>query len=383
MHSITIKGWLCRNRRTIGYIAMAISLMQPAAIVNLAAAAERSKLADLYTVQFAASSESFAFLRESGGFTPDLVVYSLAQKKVTIYRSQRLKVWSLSPNASRDGGFFVIYWKQKTPEDIRSGKTPVMHLLRCANATCMAVFDFHGAIQSAIDLGNGKVLFVGGVPAIFHRPLTPDFVSFEKFDFYYRNGPGSMDRLTNWEAARLGSASLGEGRLVFDFSATPGKPTPQPIYPLTKSSIWSAAFKSDGSEPQIKLEGDRPFIQYGRESDTQPSISPDGSKTAFNSSSEYIGKERRYDIVIVDNSSKREVFTIVPGTHTKFSYPVFVNDDLVRFMGFDGATYSFGQFSLSAKREEALGRIAVDDLAHAEIVDIPEIVDVQGQKGGR
>lgn len=62
------------------------------------------------------------------------------------------------------------------------------------------------------------------------------------------------------------------------------------------------------------------------------------------------------------------MITVAPNQGTKLSLPVFVDNDLVRFMSFDGARYSFTEFSVSAKQQNVLGQVTPEDLAKAEVV---------------
>jgi hypothetical protein len=198
------------------------------------------------------------------------------------------------------------------------------------------------------------------------------FVGYHTFDFYLRTADGRVQRITDWKAF-FGSASLGADRILFNFTPLPGSPTPQPPGYPRRSNIWAAKLTFEDGTPHMEFDGDRPFIEHGKDYDTTPSISADGSSTAFLSSSEHsANKERRYDVAVVDNMSKGELFTVAPGEGTKLSLPVFVDNDHVRFMSFDGQRYSFREISVSAKQERVLGQVIPEELAKAEIVYVDE-----------
>jgi hypothetical protein len=333
---------------------------------------------ELYTYQFAASAERFAFLDVEGTEKSDLVVYSPQERKLTIYRPQSAAIWSLSANPAKNGDFFVSYWRPITPDQFRSGEQVAMKLLRCRIGGCAAFFDFPGSINSAIDLGNDELIFIGATPQITRRgwPGSREFVGFPSVDFHFRSREGHIERITNWKAV-FSSASLGRDRILFNFFPLPGSPTPQPpAYPRT-SDIWAAKITFDDDMPRLAFEGDLPFIAHGKHLDTKASIAPDGSKTAFLSSTGYTATNQwRYDVAVLDNVSKGELFTVVPDEGTKLSLPVFVDNDHVRFMSFDGQRYSFREISVSAKQEKLLGQVTPADILRAEVVYLEDPQEV-------
>jgi hypothetical protein len=173
--------------------------------------------------------------------------------------------------------------------------------------------------------------------------------------------------------AFLRSASLGGDRIIFNFTPLPGKPTPQPpTYPRS-SDIWAAKISYEGGVPHLAFDGDRPFVEHGKHLNTKPSSSADGSKTAFLSSSAHtLDKRWRYDIAVLGNATKDELFTVVPEDGTKLSRPVFVDNDRVRFMSFDGQRYSFRELSVSAKQEKLLGQVTIEEISKAEVVYVED-----------
>lgn len=261
---------------------------------------------ELYTAEFAASSEGFAFLHVQANLKSELVVYSMPERKITIHRPQFATIWSLSANPAKNGNFLVSYWRPITPDRFRSGEQAPMKLLQCGIVRCTAFFEFAGSINSAIDLGNGELFFIGAKPHVTQRgwPGSREFVGFPIREFYFRSRESRIVPITDWESV-LGSASLGGDRIVFNFYPSPllGKPIPHPpVYPRT-SDIWAARVTYKDGIPHVAFDGDRPFIAHGKNLDTKPSISPDGNRTAFLSSSGYTAnKGWRYDVIVVDNA---------------------------------------------------------------------------------
>lgn len=171
------------------------------------------------------------------------------------------------------------------------------------------MFQFEGSIANPIDLGDGRLIFIGAKPQIiqrsfpFYPPFSPEFVGYRKSDFYFRTGD-RIERITEWEAG-LGPASLGNDRIVFNFMHNPVKQTSQLHFPTVKSQIWAAKLTYDDATPHLAFESDFPFVELGKNFDTKPSISPDGRKTAFLSSSAYTSDNQwRYDVAVVDNATK-------------------------------------------------------------------------------
>jgi hypothetical protein len=371
-------GFIRRRWATISIFSLTVLVLSPFLVMYfipakyIVPAKYRERATELYTYRFAASKNRFAFLRQEGEGRRDLIVYSVTEKKITIYRPRSLNIWTLSPSASNDGEFFIGCSRGVTPDQFRAGQRVPTTLFQCRSESCSPLFEFEGSIESAIDLGNGEVIFIGAKPQITRRsfpPSSPEFVGYRNFDLYFRTGDGQIQRLTDWEAAMLQSASLGKGKILFSFYASFRSHTPQtPGFPTIKSNIWAAKITYEDGIPRLAFEGDRPFIEHGKNFDTEPYVSPDGRRTAFVSSSEYANKERRYDIVVVDNASKQELITIAPEAGSKLSLPVFVNDDVIRFMSFDGQRYSFREVSVSTKQEQLLGQATADDLAKAEVV---------------
>jgi hypothetical protein len=331
-------------------------------------------ITELYTYRFAATRDRFAFLHYVSGDRRDLIAYDSTQNKLTIHRSKSLTIWTLSPNGSKQGAFLIGCSEGITPDQLRAGQKVKTTLFQCQNEKCSPVFDFDGSIDSLLDLGEGDMIFIGAKPQILQRtvPFFPafsaDFVGYRIFDFYFRTRDSRIKRITEWRAV-FGSASLGDDRILFNFSPLPGSPTPQPPPYPRRSNIWAAHVTFEGGIPRLAFDGDRPFIEHGKDYDTKPSISPDASKTAFLSSSEHTAsKGRRYDVAVVDNASKGELFTVAPEEGTQLSLPVFVDNDHVRFMSFDGQRYSFREISVSAKQEKLLGQVTPADILHAEVV---------------
>lgn len=330
---------------------------------------------ELYRYRFAAGLSHFAFLHEVNGGRRDLVVYNSVRQKVAIYRAESsVNIWTLSSNTSKDGAFLIGCSGGITPDQLRAGHTVQTTLFRCQDEKCSPGFDFEGAIDSAVDLGNGELIFIGAKPQIIQRsfpfspPFSSDFVGYRGSDFYFRARDGRIQRITEWDSS-LGLASLGADLILFDSLPSPKSSTPHPPNYLRTSEIWAAKVTYKDGIPHLALDGDRPFIEHGQHLDTKPSISPDGSKTAFLSSSGYTpNNEWRYDIAVVDNASKKELFTVIPEEGSKLSLPVFVDNDRVRFMSFDGAQYSFREISVSAKQEKLLGQVTPEELSHAEVV---------------
>jgi Tol biopolymer transport system component len=117
----------------------------------------------------------------------------------------------------------------------------------------------------------------------------------------------------------------------------------------------------------------QPFIAYGKNKDVAPSVSPDGSKTAFQSSSESRESGRwRYDIVIVDSDSKKALYTIVPESDAVLSQPKFIDANRLRFMSFDGQRYKFWEFNVSTGKEDLLGELTPDDIQRAKVYNLPK-----------
>jgi hypothetical protein len=338
------------------------------------------RITELYRDQFAANADRFAFLHVEGDKKADLVVYSSSELKLKIYRPRSGAIWSLSANGAKNGDLFISYWKPITPDQFRAGEQVKMKLLRCAIGGCATLFDFPGSIDSPLDFANGELIFIGAEPQITRRgwPVSYElpFVGFHTFDFYFRMADGRVQRITDWKAF-FSSASLGGERILFDFTPLPGSPTPQPPGYPRRSDIWAAKVAFENGIPRLAFDGDRPFVEHGKEYDTKASISPDGTKTAFLSSSEYTAsKGRRYDVAVVDNASKDELFTVAPEEGTQLSPPVFVDNDHVRFMSFDGHRYSFKEISVSAKQEKLLGQVTPADILEAEVVYLEDPQEV-------
>jgi hypothetical protein len=329
---------------------------------------------ELYTYRFAATSDRFAFLHHVSGDRRDLIAYDSTRNKLKIYRPKSLTVWTLSPNGSKQGGFLIGCSEGITPDQLRAGQKVKTTLFQCQNEKCSPLFDFEGSIDSPLDLGKGDMIFIGAKPQILHRslpfspPFSPDFVGYRVFDFYFRTQDQRIERITDWKAV-FSSASLAADQILFNFSPLPGSPTPQPPSYPRRSDIWAAKVTFEDGIPRLAFSGDRPFIEHGKDYDTKPSISPDASKTAFLSSSEHTAsKGRRYGVAVVDNASKDELFTVAPEEGTQLSLPVFVDNDHVRFMSFDGQRYSFREISVSAKQEKLLGQVTPADISQAEVV---------------
>src|SRR5689334_22142413 len=92
-----------RPRWPIVVAALLLAFIAVPGLVNRLAPTRPSRgITELYTYQFAASGERFAFLHVEGDRKADLVVFSVPEQKITIYRSQLLTIWSLSANPAKD-----------------------------------------------------------------------------------------------------------------------------------------------------------------------------------------------------------------------------------------------------------------------------------------
>src|SRR3954447_13049913 len=78
---------------------------------------------ELYTYEFSATKDHFAFLHEGPDGQRDLIVYEASQKKMTVYRPRSRNIWTLAPNGSQHGGFLIGCSGGITPDQLRAGQT--------------------------------------------------------------------------------------------------------------------------------------------------------------------------------------------------------------------------------------------------------------------
>jgi hypothetical protein len=333
-----------------------------AASFNPADAASPSGPDDqLFTYNFSAGANYFAFMRQ-GGDKQVLVIYDSSAKRLSAIRARSGNLWWLSAKAS-GGALYVGQTDGITPDQLRAGGHLRATLYRCLaeNSSCASVFDFDQSIQNVLDLDNGDLLFISGKSEVMTRGLFPsrEFVAPRKFDFFLRRNDGEIRRLTSWEASKLTSATVAHETLVFEM--LPGQVVRRNGPPPT-SDIYSIVLTKERQVIEVPTDGSPRFIAYGKHLDLYPFISPDGRKTALLSSSSYEGNQWRYDIVIVENSSKKALHTITPDPGTRLSRPVFVDADKIQYLSFDGTYYVFRQFDTAMGQETEVGRISLTQL---------------------
>jgi hypothetical protein len=323
------------------------------------------------TYRFTATPSHFIFghaSRKTGGL---LVAYDHERHETIAYRTQGGSLGS--PSASREGNAFYMNSLKgiPAPGDVGTGIKGQSTVYRCLPETheCDAVFQYNGLVGDIVDFPDGDIIFVGVTPEILG--VSPkQFVRYRLFDFYRRRPDSNIDRLTDWNAFTLQSVGLGRDKLVFQLD-------PRWRLGNSKSEIYTALLSPERRITPFVPSDSEPFAQpsiaYGRNKDVAPSVSPDGSKTAFQSSSESReGGRWRYDIVIVDSDSKKSLYTIVPEPDAVLSPPKFIDANRLRFMSFDGQRYKFWEFDVSTGKKDLLGELISDDIQRATVYDLPK-----------
>ena len=326
------------------------------------------KRSELYTSNFTATARHYAFLYELKRTGEQIVVaYDTHDKVLAGYGVSSAFISPPWSSLLQDAVYIASAKKGLTPDKLRAGIQLENALYKCelVAVRCSKVFqNDDGSIGSIVDFPNGDLIFTSAKPVILGTPQSKEFVRYRNFDFYLRRADGDIERLTEWDAAVLTSVGLGRDKLVFQLNPrwqTPAKP---------KSQIYAALLSPERRITGLATEDPQPFIAYGKNVDIAPSISPDGSKTAFESSSESQGRGWRYDIVIIDNDSKKPLHTIVPEPETDLSRPKFVDETRIRFMSSDGRHYKFREFDLSTGKETVLGEVSAEDIQKAKIHDL-------------
>jgi Tol biopolymer transport system component len=121
--------------------------------------------------------------------------------------------------------------------------------------------------------------------------------------------------------------------------------------------------------PDLSIISSDTLLSYGKNVDIKPSISPDGSKVAFMTSSEYAESKWRYDIAIADVGPHKVLHTIMPDPGSVLSPPVFIDPNKIRFMSFDGQRYKFWVFDVSSGKQYLLGEVTQSDIKRAKTYD--------------
>ena len=331
------------------------------------------KRSELYTSNFAATARHYAFLYEVQRTGERIVVaYDTHNKALAAYEASSAFASPPWSSLLDDTVYIATAKKGLTPDKLTAGARLESTLYKCelVAARCSSVFQYDGSIGNVLDFPNGDLIFVSAKPQI-HGPPSRPFVAYRNFDFYLRRADGAIERLTEWDAFVLTSVGLGRDKLVFQLN-------PRWHLDNSKSEIYAALLSPErritGFVPLDAEPYAEPFIAYGKNKDVAPSVSPDGSKTAFESSSESResrgwgeGRPWRYDIVIVDNDAKKVLHTIVPEPEADLSWPKFIDDNRIRFMSSDGRHYKFREFDLSTGQETVVGEISAEDIRRAKI----------------
>jgi len=321
----------------------------------------RNKEQTLYRYRFAANERGYMFLHAVDNDLRVLVTFDPETNQSYVEHLPHGHIWSVSAAPSNDA-FYIAYSDYVSVSEFKAGRRPISTLSTCSMApiACRPVFTFNRQIANPIDLGPDGILFVSGEPELRSDPFTPNdpFVGLREFDFFWRDSAGNIHRLTEWKAASLVSASSGNGRVVFELHPRLGSSRSKRAPRLPTSEIFSATFRMTEQGGSLEHDEAIPAIEVGKELDTKPYVSPDGSKVAILSASNSTEQRgRRYDVVIADIETKEILFVTKPEQGAAFSPPIFINNQTVRFMSYDGETYTFRQIDLAAKRETTLGHL--------------------------
>jgi len=319
---------------------------------------------ELSIYQFSANKTHYAFLHQLSDTERVLVFYQPLMRDLKVYRSKSAIIRDLSPSAS-ERGFYVSEAEIVTPSELKSGRPFTSTLLRCSGTSrCERVFSFDGSIAQAADVGSGGLIFVGGEAEVTSRSMRPikKFVAPRRFEIYWRDGNQKPRELTSWKSPELKSLSFANNELAFQKIGDPGRETGPD---RSNSEIYLARLTSSGNLACLDDGCSTPALEYGRKLDAAPSMSADATKIAFYSASESAGQGWRYDIAIFNRGSKQVEHTIQPAPGTQLSHPIFIDEHRIRFLSFDGSTYSFQEFDTVTRKQTELGRLSLADVRAA------------------
>lgn len=197
-------------------------------------------------------------------------------------------------------------------------------LLSCEVSTwrCAILFRTPNPLTSAVDIGNGVVLFS------MNARKTDDLENSRRFDIFAIRKGGDPVRLTNYEAYEVHSLSVGGGKLVFGASGRNGfapDPCPPTAYiKCDRSEIFALDF--DPSVPAVLGKGGllKPLFTVNGYS-VKPIASADGRRVASLNTNRQ-GNPYRYNIAVADLDGHVDGGYAVQGIY--FSPGAFVGDAL-------------------------------------------------------
>lgn len=330
------------------------------ALVSLASCGEEKPWRSLHLTTTSANTTHYSFQHGQDGGTSHLVVYSPADGALKVYRSSSGHLWAAALLA---GDSFVVTEAPKiNPPYSPAGLQSAVYRCGGDKPHCAALFSSPDGIGSKFASSDGGELLYAGSPLqVRTDPWTKkEILAYRDFDlFVFRNGQEPR-KLTDVAAVSLNSVSAGGDLVAFEMLQANKR---------TDSLIYCARIGPNFALIDFASDTRTPCISHGTNYNSKPSLSPDGKRIAFLSSSRS-SKEAGgwvYDIVIADLATKQPI-SVIPPSHSaamSLSNPSFVNNDAVRFIERTGDRYTFKQFDVPTGSTADLGTLDVADILAA------------------
>ena len=197
-------------------------------------------------------------------------------------------------------------------------------------------------------------------------PFSPDatFLGFRKYDFYLAATSTNIERLSNFEAYTLTSASVAGNTLVFqvflnsDFRERYGR---------HDSEIYRAELMTGIAGRQLVFYPEEPFLTYGDRLDLGPDIAPDGKHLVFQSARSGKGGYI-YDFVVAELPSKavtNVIATSQKANANAVSRAVFSDNQTLNYMSLDQQSYQFWSRKIDSETTDLVAKLSFGDLQQA------------------